>query len=405
MYSKLESLFARFASKNYIWLLSEKSLKIIVSFLVVFLLKRQGEYQIISLFALVELTSFILNTVSIFGTDLVAQREFTNTNKLSKTFNIFFSVRLFSAVIIFLVALTSFSYFVDFDLSWKSKFLLSFFVLLSPFQTVEYFLYGRSNFSLVYKLKFLAILCIGIFKIFLSMYYPEYIIYSVSMDFLLLYLLFVFFLFKEKIVIRLKWYYLYYFFKHYFIKTGYLFTAAILVTMTNHYLFYSAKNNISDYEVSNLYIFLKIAEGLNFLSLNVALMTIPKLKNTSFNFITEFLSIFNKKNYKFSILGIISISLLFSLLFYVYKIDYYVICIVLSLVLFSINSLQIFMGVNFVFQKKEMIKLIMNFGTILFLIMFIFSTTKSSFISYIIGLIFAKFLIIVLMQHKYFKNL
>lgn len=405
MLTNYKSILNRYSAKKYFWLLLEKALKIVVSFLVIFLLKEKGEYQIISLFALIELSSFIINTVSIFGTDLVAQREFTNSKKLNKTFNIFFTTRCFSSIIIFIISLISFSFFVDHPLNWTDKFIMSFFILLSPFQTVEYFMYGRSNFDLVYKLKFYALLVVGVLKIIASLYYPQYVIYSISLDFILIYILYMYFLVKEDLKIKIRWFYLRYFFKNYFLKTGYLFVAAIIVTMTNHYLFYSAKNSLDDYEVSNLYIFLKVAEGLNFLSLNIAIMKIPKLSHTSFNFNTEFLSIFNKKNYKYSILAVFCLLILFSILFYIYQIDYYVICLIMSIILFLVNSLQIFMGVNFVFQKKELHKLIMNFGSIFFLVLLTFYTTKSNFISYIIVLIIAKLLITILMQHKFFRNI
>jgi len=91
-------------------------------------------------------------------------------------------------------------------------------------------------------------------------------------------------------------------------------------------------------------------------------------------------------------------------LFKIYNIDYLFICTILAVILFLVNVVQIFMGVNFVFRKNEILKLIMNACSILLLIIFTFlDNGKYNFLHYICMLISAKLFSILILQIKYRK--
>lgn len=349
-------------------------------------MKREGFIELLATYALIEMTSITMQSLSIFGTDILSQREMRKDG-LGKL-HLFISARFFISIIIFLITISLFNNIVSESFTLIERIGIASFLLLSPFQAYEYYLYSVNKFDKVYIAKVVSYFLSFLIKILILYLNPKFIIFTISLDFILLFCIY-YFLMDKHFKVSVKFIKIKIFYKKYFFKVMLLFSATIFVTLNNQLLFSMVKVGSSAEVVAELYIFLKIAEGLNFLSTNFGLMKIPKLKSQSIFFKSELKELF--KNYKliFMILG--SLFLFFNLIFSIYGLSNFHLASLLGVFLFIINSYQTFIGINMVFKKKEVSKLILNLSTILILFSILF--INSNFVNYytiVLVLIIAK---------------
>lgn len=367
-------------------MLSEKALKIILSFLIIYFLKKDGLIELLATYALIEMTSITMQTFSIFGTDILSQREMKKdgTHKL----NLFISARFLISIIIFFITISFLNNLISESFTLMERIVIASFLFLSPFQSYEYYLYSINKFDKVYISKIISYLISFIVKILVLHLHPKLIIFTISLDFLILFFIY-YFLMNRHVSLSFSLFDLNAFYKKYFFKVLLLFSATIFVTLNNQVLFSMVKVGSSTEVVAELYIFIKIAEGLNFLSTNIALMTIPNFKGQSIFLKNELKKLI--KNYKLIVVLMVSLFLFFHIIFSLYDLSNLYLAGILGTLLFIINSYQTFIGINMVFKKKETYKLIMNVSTFLVLFSLLFINSDfANYYSIILILIIAK---------------
>ena len=384
LYSIRDKLFYDF---TYILLIVEKSIKLLSSYLIIYLLKKDELIDLLSIYALIEMSSITFFTLSIFGTDIISQRELKEGDVISKI-NMFFSFRVVVSFFLFILSMCLFSTLVSDTFSFFEIFIIFSFLIFSPFQIFEYYLYAIKSFKRVYIYKIITFSLSLLFKILVFTYYTKFIVYTISIEYIVLF--FIYFKFLKKFLILNDFYNnVSVFFKKYFKSVFLLFIASMIVVLNNQLLFVFLKHTSTAEIIAYLYIFLKFAEGFNFVSVNLGLMKIPESNNDLY-----FSIIFKKiKNLKYFIILSVVLFFLYYLCYIVYKLPLPKTLSLLALILTFVNTYQIFLGINFVFKKKEKLKLLMNISTLMVLIISLFITFNfKSLIIIILSLIFSKIL-------------
>lgn len=384
LYSLKKKLFYDF---TYILLIVEKSIKIVSSYLIIFLLKKDELIDLLSIYALIEMASITFFTLSIFGTDIISQRELKAGNVISKL-NMFFSFRVIWSFFLLILSICLFPTLVSDNFSFFEAFLIFSFLIFSPFQIFEYYLYAVKKFKRVYVYKIITYTFSLLFKIVVVIYFTEFIVYTISFEYLILFLIYFKFL-KQFLVLNDFYRNLIIFFEKYFKTVVLLFMASLIVVLNNQILFVFLKHTSTSEIIAYLYIFLKFAEGFNFVSVNLGLMKIPESNNDLY-----FSRILKKnKNLKYFIILTVLLFILYYLLYIIYEIPLPKTLSILAVILTYVNTYQIFLGINFVFKKKEKLKLLMNIITLIVLILSLFISVSFKSISIIIlSLIFSKVL-------------
>lgn len=388
-----EKLFYDF---TYILLIVEKSIKILSSYLIIFLLKKDELINLLSVYALIEMASITFFTLSIFGTDIISQRELKTGDVVTKL-NMFFSFRVVVSFFLLILSIYLFPTLVSDKFSLFEVFLIFSFLVFSPFQIFEYYLYAVKKFKRVYIYKIITYSFTLLFKILVILYFTEFIVYTISFEYLILFLIYFKFL-KRFLVFNDFYSNVIVFFKKYFKSVFLLFIASLIVVLNNQLLFVFLKHTSTAEIIAYLYIYLKFAEGFNFVSVNLGLMKIPES-----NYDLFFSKVFKKIKYlKYFIILSVVLFLLYYLSYIIYALPLPKTLSLLAVVLTYVNTYQIFLGINFVFKKKEKLKLLMNIIILLVLIISLFITINLKSLSLIIlSLIFSKILSVFIIVKLY----
>lgn len=370
---------------KYLLLLTEKIIKIGVNFFIIYFLKSNEHYSILALYALIEIYTITISGVSLFGTDIISQREMSSKKKL---LNIFMSFRFFNSILLFVISTLTLNFFLDENFTLVERFFFSLFLLISFFNVFEFYLYSQNRFKEVYQYK----IAVYIFSFFLKLFFlttkPKMIIFTPCIDLILLSLMYLYFMkikFKVQFAVSFKAYI--FFYKKYFTSVLLLFISGVVISYTNQSYFSILKNRDLIELVANFYLFVKVAEGLNFVSYNLGLMYLPKVKNLTF-----FLLDFIKKKKILIVSSLIGLFFLTTIVFYVYNIKSYILVALLATILFIINTYHILLGMNLVFNKKEKYKLVFNFLTFTLIIVSVYFYNSTNFIYYIVLFVFSKFI-------------
>lgn len=389
--SRIKGLLFRlsgFYKPSYLLLILEKGIKLLFSFIIIYLLKSKGLLQLLGVFAIIEMFSITLQTFSIFGTDVVLQRELHSGN--NNELHVIRSGRIAITILLFTMSVIFINEIIDENFYLYERIIMCSFILLAPFQTFEQYLFSRDLFGTVYKLKIISYLISFIVKIGLLFYSPQLILFSIAFDYISLFSIYLLLSWKNNIlsfrISQVKC-----FFERYFRQVIMIFIAAIVISVNNQVLFSIVKVKTSPEVIASLYIFLKMAEGFNFLSSNLALMMIPKRSFGDLFFQKELYQLIDSKK-KYVLILMIVILIFFILVFKLYALSDVYIVAVSALLLFLINTYQIFIGTNFIFNKKGGLKLLMNISTLVLIIFSTYFLNYSSYLSVVYLLLASKFI-------------